>query len=165
MGIPTAQLQAWSNQGALVAAMKTHKSIRAALDSYQYWPEGIDFDVYLQGSYRNHTNVRGVSDVDVVVELNSVYSRDTSSLPSNQIIEEAASLVAASYTWAAFRSDVLSALRDHYGWFSVSEGKKSLKLPGASGRLAADVVPCIAHDRIVSFQSAGNYKYFGGITF
>ena len=35
---------------------------------------------YLQGSYRNDTNIRGDSDVDLVLELNSVFKHDASVL-------------------------------------------------------------------------------------
>ena len=45
-------------------------SIREALDTYE-WPAEIKYDVFLQGSYTNDTNLRRDSDVDVVVQLAS----------------------------------------------------------------------------------------------
>ena len=36
--------------------------------------------IYLQGSYRNYTNIRGDSDVDIVAELRSSFSPDLSIL-------------------------------------------------------------------------------------
>ncbi len=72
MAIPEEQLEVWSHQGAITTARQTHESIRTALSSHG-WPDGVDFEVYLQGSYKNATNVRGDSDVDVVVQLKSTF--------------------------------------------------------------------------------------------
>jgi len=73
MAILESQLERWAHQGAVATAKLTADSIRNALKSYNYWPAGIDFEVYLQGSYKNSTNIRGDSDVDVVVQLNSSF--------------------------------------------------------------------------------------------
>ena len=72
MPIPESQLKTWSNQGATEGSVKSYASIKAALDAYE-WPEGMRPEVYLQGSYPNHTNTRGNSDVDVVAEMDCVY--------------------------------------------------------------------------------------------
>lgn len=36
--------------------------------------------IYLQGSYANSTNIKEDSDVDIVVECNSIFLSDTSAL-------------------------------------------------------------------------------------
>jgi tRNA nucleotidyltransferase (CCA-adding enzyme) len=71
MAIPESQLRTWANRGAITTAKTTTDSVKNALNSYNGWPSGIDFEVYLQGSYKNKTNIRGDSDVDVVAQLNS----------------------------------------------------------------------------------------------
>ncbi|MCY4023147.1 MAG: nucleotidyltransferase [Anaerolineaceae bacterium] len=112
MGIPNNQLETWANPVQHISAMKSHESIRNAL-ALRNW-QGSLIDVYLQGSYRNHTNVRGSSDVDVVVQ----YDRP-------------------GY-WEAFRQDVLNDLRRSYG--TVEEGNKSIKV--RAGSFDADVIVC-----------------------
>ena len=72
MGIPESQLETWSHQGAITTANATHESIRNALNSYEF-PDGVDFEVYLQGSYKNDTNIRGDMDVDLAVQINSTF--------------------------------------------------------------------------------------------
>jgi hypothetical protein len=135
MGIPEVQLETWSKQGAIAAAEATHKSVRAALDRFS-WPEGVEYDAYLQGSYRNSTNIRGNSDVDLVVELTSVAY---SNLTDEQ--RQHLKLTPASYTWSAFRNHVIRALVDYYGARLVdTSGSKSIKVLPDSGRLKADVV-------------------------
>jgi hypothetical protein len=137
MSISESQLQVWSNQGAVVSAQNTHNSIREALASYS-WPDGVRYDPYLQGSYRNSTNIYGNSDVDLVVELTSVYW-------CNLSIEEKTRLgwEIAAYGLDNFHNDVTAALGNYYGYELLDmSGDKSIKLLPASGRLKADVVIC-----------------------
>ena len=72
MAISEQQLSSWSSLGAQQGSAVTYKSIKLALERHN-WPQGMDHHVYLQGSYTNHTNIRGDSDVDVVVETQSVF--------------------------------------------------------------------------------------------
>src|SRR3989344_2437503 len=67
MPIPESQLETWARPGASTTAKTTADSIKNALNSYRSWPSGVEFDVYLQGSYKNDTHIRGDSDVDIVV--------------------------------------------------------------------------------------------------
>lgn len=135
MPIPSSQLETWENQGAVVSAQATHTSIRNALASHQ-WPSGVSYDDYLQGSYRNHTNIRGDSDVDLVVELTSVF---WSNLTAEQ--KEQLDITLADYTWDNFRSEMIGALTSYYGASSVDTSRsKSIKILAASGRLPSDVV-------------------------
>jgi hypothetical protein len=133
MPIPEPQLETWSKPGAVETAERTHKSIRAALEAYN-WPSGVQYEVYLQGSYRNRTNIRGDSDVDIVVQLNSTFLSNLSVSWKRHF-----GFRQASYGWKEFKSDVLKALRNHYQDNSkVSEGKKALKV--RTSYLRADVV-------------------------
>lgn len=167
MSIPEAQLQTWSNQGATVSAQAAHESVRNALyaKNSPLMVKGINFEVYLQGSYKNSTNIRGNSDVDVVVQLNSSYLDDTSSLtPTEQFIYNSTT-IPALYSWFDFRADVLAALTLYFGAQNVKEGDKCLKLPASPGRVAADVVPCIQYRRYLRFQSWVNQRYVEGMKF
>lgn len=162
MPIPESQLQTWANAGALVMSQKSHESIRAALDSAQ-WAAGANFEVFLQGSYRNGTNIRGDSDVDVVVQLNSTWQYDITALPPDQQAAFHARYGNASYGWDAFRGDVLRALREYYGWGKVIEGRKSIKV--ATPYLPVDVVPCLHYRKYRAFGSLLGEHYVEGMTF
>lgn len=135
MTISETQLETWSNQGATVSAQNTHHSIRSALERHQ-WSANVSYTSYLQGSYRNSTNIRSDSDVDLVVELTSTFF-------SNLTAEEKMKLglVPAEYSWSDFRQDVITALSQYYGSRYVdTSGSKSIKLLPNSGRIKADVV-------------------------
>ena len=68
MPIPESTLSKWSHHQANTAPKQAHVSIRDALDAYN-WPSEVRYEVFLQGSYKNDTNLGGDSDVDVVVRL------------------------------------------------------------------------------------------------
>lgn len=165
MPIPESQLAVWSNQGAVVTAKNTHEAIRRALSDTGSLLKGKDLDVYLQGSYKNDTNIRGDSDVDVVVQLNSTFSRDISALPVGQQDLYSTAFVDAAYGWGQFRQDVLGTLIAYFGARNVDEGNKSVKLKSGSGRLAADIVPCLQYRRYLRFRSIADQSYIEGIQF
>jgi len=165
MSIPESQLETWSHQGAVKTASSTYESIRSALLAASLPARNNDLDIYLQGSYRNSTNIRGDSDVDIVVQLNSIWHADTSRLPADQLSSYQAAISTPSYTWADFRHDVLEALRSRYGVNQVSEGNKSLKVAANGTRLAADVVACIQHRLYLKFHTFTDQDFIEGIAF
>ena len=148
MAVPEPQLEIWSHQGAITTAKATADSIKTALNNYNTWPEGIKFEVYLQGSYKNDTNIRGDMDVDVIVQLNTTFYSNL-----NEVQKKILGIVPAIYGWNEFRNDVLKALRDYYGFNGVSEGNKSLKIKGENNRLPADVVVCVQYLKYYKLQS------------
>lgn len=157
MPIPESQLETWSHQGAISTAKATADSIKNALNSYGYWPGAIDFDVYLQGSYKNDTNIRGDSDVDVVAQLNSTFYSNLSQDQKGML-----RLSPALYGWSEFRADVLRALKVYYGQSSVTEGNKSIKVKASNGRLPADVVVAAQYRR---YKTVSPYDYTEGVCF
>ncbi len=156
MPIPESQLKVWANQGATDGSARTYASIKAALDTYSSWPDGMRFDVYLQGSYPNATNTRGNSDVDVVAEMTSI---NYSNLTKEE--KQKLSLGVGKYSHKDFREEVLKALKSYYGKNCVDDsGGKAIKIPASSGRLNADVVPCVKYRRYDNLRVVAE-----GITF
>jgi len=162
MSIPESQLTTWANQGAVTSAKATHESIRSALGQYRF-PAGVDYEIFLQGSYKNDTNIRGDSDVDVVVQLNSTIRCNTSLLTDTErrLYDQLYSDVA--YGWREFRAEVLAALQSRYGRTAVREGKKSLKLPSGILPLPADVVVAIKHRTFKRIVSQYDQDFLDGI--
>lgn len=80
MAINETQLTTWSSVGSVQQSAATYQTIRSVLDHKDsaYYPKL--YQIFLQGSYGNDTNVWRDSDVDVVMRLTSVYYPDTSSL-------------------------------------------------------------------------------------
>lgn len=165
MAIPEAQLQIWSNPGAAVIAQQTYASVQTALDAPTSSVRDKNKDVFLQGSYRNNTNIYGDSDVDIVVKYNDTWGRDLSLLPQQQAELYLRAHEIAEYSWTHFRADVLASLRAYYGVGVITEGNKSINIAGAPGRLPADVVPAITYKRFNYFITGHLQDYAEGIRF
>lgn len=152
MAIPEAQLDTWSHQGSITNSANTGNSVKNALDTYTGFPEDISFNVYLQGSYKNDTNVYGESDVDVVVEL-------TSSFQNNLTQEQKTSLgfTSADYGFSDFRNDVDTCLRAYYGANNVSLENKVIKISPTTNRLDADVLVCSQYRLYYGPLNANNH--------
>ena len=129
------------------------------LDAHR-WPAGMTRDFYLQGSYRNDTNIRVDSDVDVVLELTSAFDHDASALSQYEQGMLDSSFQPATYNWNDFRRETLKALEGGFGGGMMAQGNKSIRLKAAPPRLAADVVVSMKYRRYSSY-----YSYTEGITF
>lgn len=69
MAIPESQLETWSKQGSVTQSSTTYQIIRNALLDAKAVYADKTFEVFLQGSYGNDTNIYAESDVDTVMRL------------------------------------------------------------------------------------------------
>lgn len=144
MAIPESQLTTWSRQGTTDSASVFYERIRIALKNDAAL-RNRNFEVFLQGSYRNSTNIRGDSDVDVVAMLTDTYMPEYGALDAytRGVVEGRAS--SATYSLTDFRRDVSSAIRRTFPTHNITEGGKSIKIPRTSNNIPADVVPCLEY--------------------
>jgi hypothetical protein len=98
--------------------------------------------VFPQGSYRNRTNVRHDSDVDICVVTNEMCFFD---LPSGRHPSDYGITIPGSYPYPAFKDDVGAALGGYIGRDSVSRGNKAFDVHENTCRIDADVVPCFEY--------------------
>lgn len=160
MAIPDEQLSAWSKQGSVTASSTAYASVIAAIE-VSGLKQLHSIDVFLQGSYRNSTNIAKESDVDVVVNCHDTFHSYKDLLDGVELTK-ANSLPRESYGWNEFRSDVKNALIAHFGHRRVTEKRKCLRVTDAGGTgIAADVVP--AFDYRYYYQNA--QKWHDGIAF
>lgn len=169
MTIPEAQLETWSHQGPTLGAAATRQAVYTALGSTvkARGLEGKNFDVYLQGSYRNDTNIRGESDVDVVVELQTTFRSDISRLTTGERVTFAKKYPgSAEYTLETFRADVLATLRAYFGSSAVTERNKCINIAPNGSRLPGDVVVCLQYRKYTHISEGyGGENYIPGIWF
>jgi hypothetical protein len=164
MAIPEEMLGGWARQRAVEASKRTHEAVRAALDVYS-WPPDYSYTVYLQGSYRNYTNTRDDSDVDLVAELNSSFSPDLSILsqPEQAAFRELYS--DPQDDWSEFRQHVLIALIGWFGTSAVRGDMKAIRVLGDSDRLNANVLVCQQCRIYTDFRSQSSERYVAGVRF
>ena len=162
------QLTSWANQGATVTAKNTYASIQMALKaSTSPISHLIDnqIQVYLQGSYGNDTNIRGDSDVDVVVEYNGAWGSDLSNLSDEELEAYRRDHSSAEYTFTQLREDVITALENYYGVAFIEPGNKAIKVLPSSGRLKADVIPAMQYKKFYYYFGRDSQNFARGIKF
>lgn len=133
-------------------------SIRDALASYKGWAKETKYDVFLQGSYKNNTNLRRDSDVDVVIQL-AVRLRPRVAEISGLQLEQDQAHRSACERWQSFRDQVLKALRATYGTKAVTPGRKSLKLAKGKIPASADVVVTLRYETGLAFYLPGERRW------
>ena len=107
--------------------------------------------VFVQGSYKNRTNVRKESDVDVCVLCFDTFIFD---LPKNTTPSDFGISTPAEYVYPQYRNDVQAALVAYLGDGAVKRGNKTFHLHENTYRVDADVVACFSHRR---YRSNGTY--------
>jgi hypothetical protein len=98
--------------------------------------------VITQGSYRNNTNVRQESDVDVCVYCTDVYFDDYTFADYGRT---ETGTIDAAYTYSQFKNDVQSALEAKFGKDGVTRGNKAFDVHPTGYRVDADVVAAFAY--------------------
>ena len=148
MPILESKLSRWSHHRAAKAFKQAHVPIRQALDAHKGL-EQFRFEVFLQGSYKNDTNLGGDSDVDVVIRLAHKLNADVVALTGAEL-QRNDSHKAAHKQWQMFRRHALRAVRARFG-DDASSGRKTLKIK--KGKLPAEA------DLVVTL------RYRGGVAF
>lgn len=165
MAIPISTLEIWSNQGATQTPKALREKIEKNLTGVNSKVQRKNqLEIYLQGSYRNSTNIYGNSDVDVVVQSDATFFSDVSDLDTHEkaIYERAFSK--ATYTWEKFKGEVIETLQDSFGVQNIEVGNKSIKID--AGNYEADVVPCFEYRKYITFgESNEEREYIPGIKF
>lgn len=101
-------------------------------------------EVFAQGSYRNRTNVRQDSDVDICVLCRESFYFD---LPEGMTREQFGFNSPGNYSYDAFKNDVGQALIDYFGSTAVTRGNKAFDIHENSYRIDADVVAAFEYRR------------------
>ncbi len=121
---------------------------------------GRNFSVYPTGSYRNNTNIRLGSDVDIALVLRDAMFYV---LPQGRRPEEFGLGQTAAYGLVDFRRDVGRALVTKFG-ADVTPGNKTFDIAGNSYRLPADATPFVLHRHYTGQRNSdGSWHYHEGV--
>lgn len=157
MSIPESTLAKWSRHEAGTAFKQAHVPIREALEAHRGLSQ-FKYEVFLQGSYKNDTNLGGDSDVDVVVRLSSKLKPAVAALTGEQLQKDGSHRF-VHRQWNSFRDESLKALRARFGGAAES-GRKTLKVP--KGRMIpadADLVVTVSHMEGIGFYLSDEQRW------
>lgn len=121
---------------------------------------GMDITIFPQGSYRNKTNVRQNSDVDICVRLNSTFFED---YPPGTTRETFGN-IPGSITFGDYKELIGHALENYFGASAVKRGNKAFNIHENTYRIDADVVATFEHRRY-QIDQGGKQSYISGIGF
>ena len=158
MSIPNSILSSWSHHYSGEAPKQAHESIRKAIAKYKGWAKKPKYGIFLQGSYKNDTNLRHDSDVDVVVQLAARLRPRVAAL-SGLELEQNQSHQLARKRWQSFREQLLEVLIAIYGKKAVTLGRKSLKLAKGKIPASADVVVTLHYETGLAFYLPGDRRW------
>lgn len=148
------QLKIWATSPSAVKYIATRERIEKAL--INKFAEKIK--VYLQGSYKNSTNIRSESDVDIVVEYTPGYYPGFFGMSEEQIAQYHKIKTKHDYTFSQFKLDVYSILLEEFSTNEVIWHPKCIRVLKNENRVNADVVVCFTHQRYTdpySFDAKG----------
>jgi hypothetical protein len=143
--VPEDTLASWTKPAFDNEDQKREYTERTICDAIIAHPalQDLPIRVYGKGSFRNNTNVRRDSDVDVAVEYTGVifseYAEGASDATSGL------TPYAAPYDTDNFKNHVGEALCSAFSSSAVTRHNKVFTVRESSRSLAADVVPCFTH--------------------
>jgi hypothetical protein len=106
--------------------------------------------VFVQGSYRNNTNVRKDSDVDIGILCRNTFFFE---LP-NGTTPETFDFMPVTYHYDEFKNDIEAALIGYFGHTAVSRGNKAFDIHETTYHVEADVAAFFEHRR---YNADGTY--------
>lgn len=172
MAIPTGVLDRWTNQGSTTNSSNTYSSVQNAIENGRYGLEREDFEhsyeIHLQGSYANHTNIHGTSDVDIVVRVTKPFEENLEDLSDEERERFWNEYTDLDYEWEDFYDRVHRALRGYFGRDILEIGDKAIKVQSGEDspiQKDADIVPCADYRNYSRFTSDGDEKYVTGMFF
>src|SRR5437660_84892 len=127
MTIPLAQLQTWSGQGSVTQSKNTYATVKAALEDANASYKNRNFEVFLQGSYGNDTNIYAESDVDVVIRYDGAFFHDINERPTDEQAAFHSTYSDGTYPYSDFKTHVQQALRAKFG-SSIKPGTKAIRI-------------------------------------
>jgi hypothetical protein len=122
---------------------RAERMVKEAVSQHEPF-RGLNITVAAKGSYPNKTNVRGDSDVDIMVKLNDPFHTD--GVAPWWFGEQADE---GTWTRTKLREEVHVALTSHFGWVDPAHNIAFYVPEVANSRPSIDVVPCfkwVTHD-------------------
>jgi hypothetical protein len=137
------QLRAWAKPPSEAETKRCETAIsnvRAAISESKKLRD-LNVDVILQGSYRNNTNVRRDSDVDIgVICPDPFFTTYPQGYSDTSFGNES-----SNYTYSEFKNEVEGALVKYFRQGSVGRGNKAINVRESDRQVEADVAAFFAH--------------------
>lgn len=152
------KFRSWAKPPGETEQTKCNNAERAIRNAVNAFRTFIDKSIvcFPQGSYRNRTNVKTESDVDICALCKDVFLY---TLPKGIQLEDF-KIIPATYSYAKYKQDIEYALVSYFGQRYVKRGNKAFDIHENTYRVDSDVVACFEYR---SYYQDG--KYIEGTAF
>ncbi len=160
------KFRSWSGRASETEDEKRARTENAIREAVEDSPELAEryIRVFAKGSYKNNTNVRLDSDVDVAVEFEDMFYWDAMHDVEGMSGTDLGIMpYSGAYPPSRFKDDVERALTRQFGTSAVHRGNKALHVREDERSLAADVVPCFTYRRYYALGNDYTPLYYQGI--
>lgn len=144
-------LEAWTGPASNTEDSKMKNAqtmIESAIKNSREF-DGLEYEIFLQGSYVNNTNVKNDSDIDVcIMAINHFYADYPDGLYDKDYGFNEGTL-----TYDDYRVKILSALYTKFGAENVELGNKSIKISSNTYHVNADAVVAFQYRDYKSINS------------
>ena len=165
MAISEVEFESMATIGAQATSKDTYSIIRTVLEDEEAKYPIKNTKIFLQGSYANDTNIIGDSDVDIIIQLDSVFSYDLSLISDIEKNKFRATYPNnAQYGYANFKTDVVDLLVKRFDT-DLSIGSKAIQIKSSGNRRKADILIAIKHRKYFSFDPLNQNDHVEGIGF
>jgi len=143
------QLQIWAS-GPSDTELTRCQNARSMIYDCLKSSFGEEIQVFLQGSYRNSTNVKYESDIDIVVLNPNFYFPDYSHIGVLEQSRAKAHFEPSGYAFLQFKTEVHGLLASAFGTGGVTRKNKCIHIDENTYRVKTDVVSAFVHRRYIN---------------
>ncbi len=133
----------WASSPSATEQTRCNNALGIIRRAVSDWPDlsKMNVIVFAQGSYRNHTNVRTDSDVDVCAVTHDIFFYD---LPDGGRPEDF-DITPCSLDYSEYKNNIENTLVSYLGRKAVLRGNKAINVRETTYHVDADVVACFEH--------------------
>ncbi len=151
--------------------MASFLKIKEILDNFKT-TQNNSVKVFLQGSYKNSTNIQNSSDIDIVVFLNSCFrsnvnnpndnillNRNNINFTEKEKLDYYSTFSSSSYSQNQLKNELFKYLNQND--INIVQGNLTIKVPLKENGFVFDIIPAIEYRYYKNFQN-NNTKYIQG---
>lgn len=154
MTVDENQLASWAKAPSETEEVKCQHTVERITNAIRS-KFGYDVSIFLQGSYKNRTNVRLDSDVDIAVRHDGYCFSKDNFLSDQEKKAFWANFKSSDYTFSQFKDEIQECLEEKFSDGEVERKNKCVKVWKNSQRVNADVVPCFILERMKDAKTIG----------
>ncbi|MFC2038862.1 hypothetical protein ACFLUG_03735 [Chloroflexota bacterium] len=150
MSIPNSKLSVWGQRYPGNAPKQVLASIRDALAGYTGWAEKPGYEIFLQGSHDNDTDLGRDTNVDIVVQLGVRLPSRVGKLDGIQL-EQDEEHIQIHEQWESVRRHLSEALITVYSTDTVISGEKSIRIMKGIAPTSTEIIAAVGYGDGMAF--------------